>query len=164
MALDDPFLSASHDHDHCIETALGRAVAICAHQGARLTALRRRVLELVWSSHAPIGAYQIMEMMRGERSRVAPPTVYRALDFLADNGLIHRLDTLNAFIGCSRPGVGHKAYFLICRHCGNAVEFADTALDAAIADASHRAGFAIEVETVELRGLCAACRPLSANS
>jgi Fur family zinc uptake transcriptional regulator len=155
----DPFPLASHDHGHCVEAALDRAASVCERQGVRLTELRRQVLELVWSSHVPIGAYQIMELMRGTRTRVAPPTVYRALEFLAENGLVHRLDTLNAFVGCSQPGVGHKAYFLICRACRNAVEFADPALDQAIAGCSARAGFALEIETVELTGLCAACRP-----
>lgn len=152
-----PFPSSGHDHGHCIVTALNRATALCEREGVRLTPLRRRVLELVWESHAPIGAYQIMEKMRGERGAIAPPTVYRALDFLAENGLVHRLDTLNAFIGCPHPGTGHKAYFLICRACRDVVEFADAGLDAAVADRAGRAGFSLETETIELTGLCARC-------
>ena len=150
--------SEAHDHAHCVDVALGRADRLCEGRGVRLTELRRRVLELVWQSHAPVGAYEIMERLAAERGRVGPPTVYRALDFLAEQGLVHRLDSLNAFIGCSAPAEGHKAYFLICGACRTVIELNDSAVAKALGEAATRAGFTIESETVELAGLCARCR------
>src|SRR5262249_40395465 len=89
-----------HDHRHCIDDALSRAETVCAERGARMTPLRRRVLELVWDSHAPIGAYAIMDLLRAADDRAAaPPTVYRALEFLLDQGLVHKIESLNAFVG-----------------------------------------------------------------
>ena len=97
---------------------------MCAPAWQRLTELREQVLELVWRSHAPIGAYQILDQL-AERGRVAPPTVYRALEFLSREGLIHRIDSLNAYVGCPSPARPHQAYFFICRACGDAAEIHD---------------------------------------
>lgn len=154
----DPFPGRGHDHARCVGGAIESAFALCERRGVRLTELRRRVLELVWRSHAPVGAYDLLELLAAERGRVAPPTVYRALDFLAAQGLVHRLDTLNAFIGCARPAEGHAARFLICRVCRSAVEFADPAVDRAIAGYALGVGFEVAGETVEIAGVCAACR------
>jgi Fur family zinc uptake transcriptional regulator len=131
---------------------------LCEARGRRLTALRRRVLEIVWRSHAPIGAYAVLDLLAAERGRVTPPTVYRALEFLAREGLVHRLDTLNAFVGCSRPAHGHAARFLICGACGVVHEFEDAAVDRALAVAAALAGFAVDRQTVEIRGRCGPCR------
>ena len=93
-----PLACHPHDHSHCVSDALRAADALCARSGARLTALRRRVLELVWQSHRPLGAYDILGVLSSEDGRrAAPPTVYRALDFLLEHGLIHRLASLNAY-------------------------------------------------------------------
>ncbi|MDX6752011.1 Fur family transcriptional regulator [Geminicoccaceae bacterium 1502E] len=160
----DPFPVCGHDHQRCVQAALQRAETLCARRGVRLTELRQRVLELVWQSHAPAGAYQIMEMLAGERGRVAPPTVYRALDFLAEQGLVHRLDSLSAFVGCAAPGAPHKACFLICTSCRNAVEIHDAEIDAALASCAASRGFSIENETVELAGTCARCQQSDADA
>lgn len=154
----DPFSDAAHDHRRCVATALDRALDLCERRGLRLTDLRRRVLELVWQSHAPIGAYQILEHLAASRGRVAPPTVYRALDFLSREGLVHRIDSLNAYVGCSAPHAAHEAYFLICSACGDAAEFHDAELATAIAGCVHRSGFQLASATVELAGLCSRCR------
>ncbi|MDP6565758.1 MAG: Fur family transcriptional regulator [Alphaproteobacteria bacterium] len=154
----DPFAPHGHDHDACVQTALAAAATSCARDGKRLTPLRRRVLELVWRSHRPVGAYDLLALLQVERGRVAPPTVYRALEFLRHQGLVHRLDSLNAFIGCDRPGHGHQGHFLICQQCGAAVEVRDGNLSGAIDRLADRSGFAIAAETVELTGHCAGCR------
>jgi Fur family zinc uptake transcriptional regulator len=154
-------LSTAHDnHDHrlCVRHALSTAEQICRKGGARLTPQRRQVLELVWSSHAPIGAYDIIgRMTREQGETVAPPTVYRALEFLLAHGLIHRIESLNAYIGCPCPHTRHAGHFLICRNCHAAEEVQDGDLTAALETCARRRGFASERETVELRGLCAAC-------
>ena len=111
-----------HDHEHCIEDAVAAAEKLCADKGLRFTPLRRRVLELVWSSHKPVGAYALLDQLRDEDLGSAPPTVYRALDFLIEHGLIHRIERMNAFVGCSHPGEAHRGFFLICGECGNAEE------------------------------------------
>lgn len=154
----DPFRPGGHDHDACIADALSAAGTLCESRGARLTPLRRRVLELVWESHKPAGAYDILERLGHERGRVAPPTVYRTLAFLTEHGLVHRIDTLNAFVGCTQPGERHKAYFLICRHCRGVAEIEDDGLARALAASAAHAGFKVEDETVELSGQCHACR------
>ena len=82
---------APHNHDHCIVDALQRAEALCEQRNVRLTPIRRRVLELVWHSHAPIGAYAILDQLKTTDRSAAPPTVHRALDFLLEHGLVHRL-------------------------------------------------------------------------
>ena len=127
-------------------------------RGARLTELRRRVLELIWLSHEPVGAYALLERLARERGPVAPPTVYRALDFLIAHGLVHRLASRNAFIGCARPDRDHIGQFLVCSGCGVAAELDDRRIDAAIRDGAAAAGFAVEHPVVELAGRCPQCR------
>lgn len=152
------FVTAGHDHARCVRDALSAAQAVCRARGARLTALRRAVLELVWSSHEPAGAYDILHILQARGRSVAPPTVYRALDFLVAHGLVHRIESLNAFVGCPAPERPHSGQFLICRACGAAAELADPAVRAAIDSGAERAGFAAEERTVEVMGLCPACR------
>jgi Fur family transcriptional regulator, zinc uptake regulator len=143
-----------HDHESCVGAALDRAAALCARRGARLTDLRRRVLELVWRGHEPVGAYDVLARM----GRAAPPTVYRALDFLIDQGLVHRIESLNAYVGCDRPDAAHASQFLICSGCGATAELDDDALAAAATRRAAQLGFAVERQTVELRGRCPRCR------
>jgi Fur family zinc uptake transcriptional regulator len=150
-------LSGHHDHDDCIARALDAAQARCAQRGARLTELRRRVLELVWQSHRPIGAYDILASLAAERHRAAPPTVYRALDFLMEHGLVHRIHSLNAFVGCSAAGERHAAQFLICTDCGDAVEFDDGEVGDALGRVGASRHFRIQTRVVELLGRCAHC-------
>ena len=99
---------------------MAAAERLCSERGLRFTPLRRRVLELVWSSHKPVGAYALLDALRNEALGSAPPTVYRALDFLIEQGFIHRIERMNAFVGCSHPGEAHRGFFLICGACGNA--------------------------------------------
>jgi Fur family zinc uptake transcriptional regulator len=116
------------------------------------------VLELVWSSHKPVGAYALLDELRNEELGSAPPTVYRALDFLIDNGLIHRIERMNAFVGCSHPGEAHRGFFLICGDCGNAEELHSDGLADTIAASANRRGFAARDMTLEVMGTCADCR------
>lgn len=156
-AADDPFPDRAHDHARCVTAALDRAEQLCQARGAKLTGLRRQVLALVLEVRHPVGAYDLIERMSAGQRRVAPPTVYRALDFLREQGLVHRIDSLNAFIGCASPGRGHEAQFLICRGCRNVAEISDPDLAEVLERAASRAGFRLEQRTVELSGLCRAC-------
>lgn len=150
-----------HDHSRCIDAALDKAAELCAARGVRLTALRRRVLELVWRDHAAVKAYDLLRELDAEYGAAAkPPTVYRALDFLIEQGLVHRLESLHAFVGCAVPDCRHDGQFLICDRCGGVSEVAAATVSAAIADQACDLGFRIAQQTVEVRGLCQRCRSL----
>ena len=154
-----PLASRPHDHSHCVHSALTEADVLCAQKGLRLTALRRRVLELVWQSHKPLGAYDILAVLSEQDGRrAAPPTVYRALDFLLENGLVHRISSLNAFIGCSHPEHPHQGQFLICRNCHAAIELEQKSISDAIVSSALGVGFTVEGQTVEVVGLCSGCQ------
>ena len=152
------FLERDHDHRHCVLEALDGAAVLCAERGARLTELRRRVLELIWSGHRPLGAYDVLGRLGRERGGAAPPTVYRALDFLLEHGLIHRIESLKSFVGCAHPGIPHAGQFLICRDCGRAAEINEARIDDAIALGARRAGFRVESRTIEVEGSCPHCQ------
>ena len=153
------------------EILLDRADGMCGARGARLTELRREVLGLILDARAPAGAYDLLERLRATRLRAAPPTVYRALDFLLEQGLVHKLARLSAFVGCvANPeeeghghgdavgnGHAHAAQFLICRSCGKVAEIEDEALSLALALAARKLGFAVTGATIEAEGLCAGC-------
>lgn len=146
-----------HDHQDCIAEALTRAEAVCRARGANLTEIRRRVLELVWRGHAPIGAYEILDALRRAGISAQPPTVYRALEFLLAQGLVHRIESRNAFIGCAQPDERHSSQFLICRDCGTVQELSDRRIGAAVSAGARDAGFEIGRSTVEVEGRCLDC-------
>lgn len=150
-------LRAGHDHEHCLSDALGEAEALCAERGARLTAIRRRVLEIIWQSHAPIGAYDILDALRKEGRSAQPPTVYRALDFLLAQGLAHRITSLNAYIGCTAPGRSHGAQMLICERCGTVAELDDMTIGDTVTSAARAVGFRITNQALEVVGVCRDC-------
>ena len=152
------FGARPHDHASCIAEALGKAASLCDRRGARLTAIRRRVLELVWRSHQPVGAYKILGRLKRNGKRAAPPTVYRALDFLLENGLVHRLESLSAYIGCPHPEQRHTSQFLICRQCSGVAEIYDPGISTAVSTSAAAAGFVVSRLTIELQGLCPRCR------
>jgi Fur family zinc uptake transcriptional regulator len=146
-----------------IDATLDRTASRLAADGATLTELRRTVLRMILSSRQPVGAYALLERLGAERGRAAaPPTVYRALDFLLEHRLIHRIERLNAFIACANEcGDGHAhahpAQFLICRDCGDVTELEDEGVARALAQAATGAGFRQSRATVEMEGTCAAC-------
>ncbi len=151
------FVARSHNHSSCIETALGRAETVCLARSVRLTELRRRVLELVWRRHEPIGAYDLLDELKVTHRRAAPPTVYRALEFLIDQGLVHKIESLNAYIGCTRPEILHAGQFLICTRCASIGELDDPEIAQAVCCRAAILGFLVERQTIEVRGICADC-------
>ncbi len=208
------FAGPRHNHRACVKTALDTAARLCAERGARLTPLRRRVLELIWrgqapARHAPVRAYDLLarlsEMPGTARSRgtakgrgtagkrgtaknkiadrvarpAAPPTVYRALEFLLAQGLIHRIESLNAYVGCMDPeghtkdaqgdahgsshGGGKGGQFLICGDCGAAAEVHDPRIDAAVARRAEELGFAVRRAIIEIAGVCPPCQRRQAS-
>ena len=137
---------------------MATAEALCRERGLRFTTLRRRVLTLVWDSHTPVGAYDILERLGEEGKRAAPPTVYRALDFLIEAGLVHRLDSLNAFIGCPDPARSHTGQFLICRRCRTVAEIDDPEIDELVGSKAGQLGFTAVHQMLEIQGVCSNCR------
>jgi len=137
---------------------LARAEAACARRGARLTEVRRTVLELILRAGEPIGAYALLDRLKDRSGHGKPPTVYRALDFLLAQGLIHRVERLNAFVGCHEEADHpHPVQFLICGTCGSVTEFEDEAIGRAVAVVAARDGFVVKRSIVEVEGECGDC-------
>ena len=149
---------SKHDHSSCIDKALTDAVLICKERGQRFTKIRQLVLELVWQSHRPLGAYELLPAIKAAGFNSAPPTVYRALEFLQEQGLVHRISSLNAYIGCSHPGHQCSSCFLICEKCQLAVELESAKLATAIADLTRDMGFSVHREHLEIVGHCPNCQ------
>lgn len=143
---------------------LEAAVAICLDRGTRMTSLRRQVLGLVLETGQPATAYDLLDRLRELHKGAAPPTIYRALDFLLEQGLVHKVERLSAYVGCvhAHGHMQHAAQFLICRQCGRVMELEDAAIRDALGAAALRQGFRPLSSTVEIEGLCAEC--LSAES
>lgn len=152
------FPKQEHDHDSCIADALRNADEICKSKGLRFTALRQRVLEIIWAKHEPTGAYDILEELRTDKARAAPPTVYRALDFLLTHGLVHKIESLNAFVGCGKFRDSHAGQFLICEKCNQVGELDDPEIAALIEKKAASIGFKVSQPTVEILGVCGDCR------
>jgi len=140
-----------------VDIQLDRAAEACARQGAQLTELRRQVLGLILTADAPLTAYQLLDRLKESRKGAVPPTVYRALDFLMEHRLVHKLERLNAFIPCVEGGHEHPAQFLICGQCGTVTEIEDEAAANALEHAAERKGFHPRSTVVEIEGTCAAC-------
>lgn len=152
-----------------VSARLEEAAHWCHHHGQRLTAVRRLVLGLILAEKRPLGAYDILSLLRAYQPRAVPPTVYRALDFLLEQGLIHRIERLSAFVGChhrldceecctSHKAWGvHRAQFLICRQCGQVQELEQDVVAAVLLQSARGQGFRAEAATVEIEGLCACC-------
>ena len=153
---------AAHDHAHCATDALARAEAITVAAGARMTPVRRRVLEILLEEHKALGAYDVLARLAAEGFGNQPPVAYRALEFLVEQGFAHRIQRLNAFTACVHPGEDHAPAFLICRACQSVAEAGAGSARHALEDEALRAGFLVERTTIEALGLCPACRGAAA--
>jgi len=135
------------------------AEARCIERGQRLTPIRRDVLAALLVSHRPLGAYEIMERLAPSGPRPAPITVYRALDFLMENGLVHRIESRNAYLACAHD---HEATamvaFLICDDCGSVGEIPAAPVAQSLNAAARASGFAPKLSVVEIAGVCAHCQ------
>ncbi len=152
--------AGKHNHANCISSALTAAEQRCDQNGTRFTALRRRVLELIWQGHQPVTAYALIKALRKEKENTEPPTVYRALEFLQQNNLVHRIESLNAYVGCEHPEKEHRSQFMICTHCHQATELQNSmVIERAIASQASKLGFSVTSSTIEINGTCPACSP-----
>lgn len=145
---------------HCAVAALTEAQAVCLARGARLTPIRKAVLAEIWANHEATKAYDLIARLSNETNLIKPPTVYRALDFLLAHGFIHRIESLNAFIGCHHPDTPHQAILLICDQCGTINEAASESLNSNLNELTLAQNFKVTHQSIELHGLCAACQAL----
>ena len=144
----------AHEHSGCVERGVRAAEELCAARSVRLTAARKRVLKILLAEHKALGAYDVLAHLSERGEPAHPPAAYRALEFLVENGLAHRVERLNAFVACSHPDEGHKPAFLICRDCKSVAE-AQVAPDAGtLGETAARIGFRIERTSIEVEGLC----------
>lgn len=141
-----------------IERALARVQQICAGRGVRLTPVRRRVLELILGAPQPIGAYALLAELQRERGKLGPPTIYRALDFLLAGKLIHKIESVSAYVACADVEHPHESQFMICDDCGATEEIRDQEIVDSLRRLGEGRGFAVARQVIEARGLCPVCR------
>jgi Fur family transcriptional regulator, zinc uptake regulator len=153
------FPRPDHDHGRCSADAMSHAEALCAARGERLTPIRRKVLEALAAHHKPLGAYEIIDRLADDGPRRAPITIYRALDFLVANGLVHKIQSRNAFVACiNNHQESDIVVFLICEHCGAVGEAPAAAVAETLKAAAKAAGFTPHAPVIEIAGVCAHCR------
>ena len=152
------FPAPDHDHDQCSTDAMAVAESLCAERGQRLTPIRRKVLGTLLASHKPLGAYEIIDQLALRGPRPAPITAYRALEFLRQNGLVHRIESRNAFIACvHNHAAGALVVFLICERCGAVGEASSADVTATLTSAARAVGFTPKSLVLELTGVCTHC-------
>lgn len=159
-------MSTAHTHAPHIHTAhchskaerLAEADALVQHKGARFTAMRRATYDFLLAQKAPLSAYDILAQLETRLGKkLAPPTVYRALDFLLEQGLIHRLETSNTYLVCDHPGAHHESVYLACTQCGATQEVDDDAISALLQSRAQTFGFRPSKQVIEVQGLCRQC-------
>lgn len=158
MAAQDPIGFARHDHSGCIARALTHAEEACTAAGVRLTPARRRALEVLLESHRAMGAYDVLARLAEDGLGKQPPAAYRALDFLVEHGLAHKIERLNAYTACAHPGTDHAPVFMICTGCGTVAEACLPGPAGLIGTQAARSGFQIGRVVIEAEGLCPACQ------
>ena len=152
--------SSEHNHSECVSEALGTAEHLCIERGVQLTPIRHKVLELIWESHKAVKAYELLDRLKALQQGAKPATIYRALDFLIEQGLIHRVESLNAFVGCHCSGHQHEQLLLICKHCQEVEERPAPEVMSALSLEFKQAGFTVHSKAVEVHGICAKCQRL----
>lgn len=147
-----------HDHNACISANIDAVDSHCRAAGLQLTPARRRVMEILLEQHRAMGAYEILDVLRNEGIGSQPPVVYRALDFLMNNGFAHKIERTNSYTACMHVGTDHAPAFLICRACEGVVETKSELSKDVLGNAAKNTGFAIERVVIEAEGLCPKCQ------
>jgi Fur family zinc uptake transcriptional regulator len=153
------------DSKRYANAAVSHAKILCQEKGAKLTPTREAVLDILWQSRCPQGAYQVQEQLsKTLGKKIAPPTVYRALEFLLSLGLIHRISSLNAYIGCPFPKSIQSNLFMICDNCGTTAQVIHYPLNEILQKISDKTSFKLESQSIELIGLCPLCNAANDNN
>ena len=159
MTAKPTFPAPGHDHDRCTAEAISHAELICERRAQKFTPIRRQVLQALLSSHRPLGAYEVIDELARTMPRPAPITIYRALDFLMENGLVHRIESRNAYLACAHHhDEAAMVAFLICDLCGSVGEIPAAPVARSVNAAARASGFAPKMSVVEISGTCAHCR------
>ena len=155
-AASNAFPAPEHDHDRCLADAMQRAQAAFKSKGLKLTPLRQAVFQEIARSHRAVGAYEVLDRLAAKGERLAPISVYRAIDALVAAGLVHRFESRNAFFACH---AGHEMRQLILAFetCGNVAEVGGDKVFAAIDSVAGAAAFSAKGAVVEVWGLCTTC-------
>lgn len=156
--------ASTHNHSCCREKAMKTAAKLCDQRGVRFTPIRREVLELIWESHRAVKAYDLLNRIKPKNGTAKPATVYRALDFLLGQGLIHKVESLNAFIGCSFSDRRHEQLLLTCIHCHEVEERPGEHVMEAIHRELEEAEFTMQRKAIEIHGICGRCAPSHSTS
>ena len=150
-------MSACKNHKISIDKALKKAEVICNKKGVKLTKLRQKVLTLILKNHGYVKAYDLLNDLKKNDASAKPPTVYRSLDFLMEHGFIHKIQSLNAFVGCSHPDEHEDCYFLICKECKNIEECCSNKVKKVLTSTSGKNNFSPNQVTLEITGICQDC-------
>ncbi|TAL73104.1 MAG: transcriptional repressor [Rhodanobacter sp.] len=151
-------LQLQHTHHHDAKGFVREVEHVSEERGLRLTPLRMEVLELIAAATKPVKAYDLLDQLREKHGNAAPPTVYRALDFLLEQRFIHKLESINAYVSCHHPAQAHQVPFLICDVCASAEEVCDPRVAALIDAQAQALGFQALAQTLEVHGVCKRCR------
>jgi len=155
------FPQPGHDHRPCMEQAIARARAVCAAKGVRLTVLREAVLRVLTASHNALGAYDIIERLTQQGRRLAPISVYRIIEVLVAAGLVHRLESKNAYFAClSRHDAAASMVILLCDRCNRVAEAEAPEAWRVIKSITQGTGFSVSGTVLEVQGQCLDCRQL----
>ncbi len=157
----DHTISPDHDHSVCLNTALDHAKQLCAERGVQLTPIRYQVLQLICDSHQAVKAYDLLDKIKPLQPAAKPATIYRSLDFLLEQGLIHRIESLNAFVGCGHSGHRDEQLMLICKHCHEVEERPAADVMRILALEIQQAGFREYSKTIEIQGICSKCSSIT---
>jgi len=150
-------MSTCKNHKISLDEALKKAEIICNKKGVKLTKLRQKVLTLILKNHGYVKAYDLLNDLKKNDASAKPPTVYRSLDFLMEHGFIHKIQSLNAFVGCSHPDEHEDCYFLICKECKNIEECCSNTVKKVLTSTSGKNNFSPNQVTLEITGICQDC-------
>jgi Fur family zinc uptake transcriptional regulator len=144
-------------HHDCIDSAIQKAEIVCAENKLQFTPLRRNIFKLIWQSHSPLKAYNILEQLQKDDPSAKPITVYRTLDFLLENRMIHKIESQNSYLGCTHPGEKHNCYFTICKKCNVVNEGCKSDLLNNVYNSLKQEEFLVDHVTLEIQGICSNC-------
>jgi len=146
-----------HDHSRCKRSAMRAVVSLCKARKLRLTPVRQRTLEILLESHSALGAYQVLEKLAAGGFGEKPPMVYRALGFLMEQGFVHKLEKLNAYVACVEPSVCSHPCLMVCKLCGRVAEQSVPGARKQLTAAANQLGFSTGASVMELSGVCNQC-------
>ncbi len=146
-----------HNHNNCISFALEEAQRICDTRGEKFTELRKEVLKIIWKSHRAVKAYAILSQLDPRIASVEPVNVYRALDFLCEQQLIHKIHMVKSYIGCSHPAEHNNCILFYCNSCHEVQELCQQNVRTALQNVCDKYDLNVVEQLCEIVGICRNC-------